>query len=87
MIGTAFLYGLFVILKVVAEPITWLSDASLPADISASITTASSYIAVFANILPVTTLVLILVAMLSVEGAIWLLKIFNFTIRKIPGLK
>lgn len=87
MIGTFILYGLYVVLTVVLSPLRLLPDATLPAGLSGAITSASPYTSALNWIIPVDTLLTVLYYALIVDLAIWTLKIFNWSIRKIPGLK
>lgn len=61
-------------------------DVSLSDSVSSSITTASTYISALNIILPVATLITILGLVLTIEGAILLIKIINWFIRKIPTI-
>lgn len=64
----------------------YLPGLTLPAEFINSLQTISGYIGVVDNFLPTTTIFSILGLVLAVEGAIMAYKIFQWIIKKIPGV-
>jgi len=86
MITNFFLTIFYNFLLVLMLPITALSDVTLPANISSSISTASTYLGNINSVFPATTLIIILGIILGIEVFIILYKGINWLIRKIPTI-
>lgn len=86
MITSAFVFLFFGVFNIIAIPIRLLPDASIPDDVLASLVLASQHLSSVNFIFPVDTFLFVLATVIGVEGAIFLYKIFNWTIRKIPTI-
>ena len=69
---------------VITSPLRLLTDATLPANISNSISTMGGYIQAIDIILPISTLFSILLLYISIEAGIFSYKIIMWVIRRIP---
>jgi len=86
MIITAILELLYLAISVLLYPIKQLPDVSLPANISTSIVSAGSYFSSFDFIFPVSTFLIIMGIVLSVEAGVVIYKIVMWLIKKIPTI-
>ena len=86
MITSAIVFLFFGVFNIIAIPIRLLPDASIPDDVIDSLVLASAHITAVNFIFPIDTFLLILATVLAVEGSIFLYKVFNWTIRKIPTI-
>lgn len=84
MILSTLFYLLYGILYVVVSPLRLLDDATIPPDISASISQAGVYIGNINAVFPVLTVLLIVSAVLTIEGLIILYKSIKWAYQKIP---
>ena len=62
------------------------SDVSLPSDITAAISQASSYAHITDAVVPVATLVSIILLVVSIEGFVFTYKMIKWIYQKIPGV-
>ncbi len=62
------------------------ADISFLTNITVAVSTASGYLSAVSTFAPVSTLLIIVGLFLGVEFVILLIKIFNWIIRKIPGI-
>jgi len=84
MISTTFFNLLYGTLYVILYPLRALNDATLPGDISGSITTAGVYLGNVANFFPIYTLLIIVSTVLSIEALVALYKGIKWLYQKIP---
>jgi len=74
------------IITVVNYFVSLLPDATISDNVSSAVATASNYLSALDIIIPAYTLTAIIGIFLIVEGAINGIKLFNWFIRKIPGI-
>jgi len=86
MIVNLALTVLYFVLLVVTSPIRALSDATLPSGLSTALSDASSGLYTVGQVIPISTLLTVLAAMLAIEGTIFAYKIVRWAYRKIPGI-
>lgn len=86
MITTLLLYILLGLLNFLLLPFKLLPDASLPADFSSAIISASAYLSALNDFAPVGTLLAILGLVLTIEVFINGFKLISWTIKKIPTI-
>lgn len=86
MIVNAILFMIDGILSVVTYPIGSQPDAALPADMTAAIASAGQYYSTANQIFPVDVLLVAFAFLLTIEGFILLFKLFQWSIKKIPGI-
>lgn len=84
MIGTAIIFIVWAFATAISSPLRLLSDATLPANVTASITSMGGYLTSVSNIVPVATILTILSAVLVIEGSVFLYKVFMWILRRIP---
>jgi hypothetical protein len=83
---TPLLYIVYGIVFALTYPLRGLNDVVLDANINNAISTAGGYLAIINQIAPITTLLVILGLVLTIEGFIFLYKIVMWIIRKIPTI-
>ncbi len=87
MIVAAFLKIIYFIFLVIGSPFLLAHDIVLSTDFTGSISSISSFASTLDSILPVHELIaVIVVVFVAYEAAYMVLKLFNFVIRKIPGI-
>jgi hypothetical protein len=86
MITNTILYLFYLFIYGLTAPLRYLSDVSLPVDLTNAIQTTNSYLASINFIFPVSTFLTIFTLILTIEGFIILYKIINWLIRKIPTI-
>lgn len=86
MITDLLLYLLYGVILVLTAPFRLLSNVSLSSDLTATITTAGSYLKAVNSILPIDTLLAIFGIILGYEVVILTYKIIMWIIKKIPGI-
>ena len=84
MISNTFLYIVYIILYGLLSPFRLLSDVSLPVGLTNAITTANGFLTALNGIIPVSTLLVIVSLVLTIEGFIFSFKLVSWIIRKIP---
>jgi len=86
MITTAILNILWFVLLLVTSPLRLLADAYLDPSIAASVAEAGSWFAIINSFAPLSSVLAIGAAFLSIEAGIFLWKTTSWLIRKIPGI-
>lgn len=86
MITSAIFYILYGSFSLLLYPIKILPDASLPAGLTNSISTASDYLAGINMLLPINTLLTIFGLFLAIELSIFIYKLIMWAIKKIPTI-
>jgi len=86
MITTAIFYILYASLSLVLIPIKVLPDATLPVELTDTISTASTYLAGINTIVPFGTLFTVFALFLTIELSIFVYKLVMWVIKKIPTI-
>jgi len=87
MIVAAFLKIIYYILFFIGTPFMLAHDVVLSSSFTSSISSISAFASTLDTILPIHELIgTIVVVFLAYETAYLVLKLFNFVIRKIPGI-
>ena len=84
MILTAILSIIYVAILGITAPLRGLPNVAVPANVSTAITNASGYLTSFNFVLPVTTLVIIIGAVLIYETAVFSYKGIMWIIKRFP---
>jgi hypothetical protein len=84
MIIDAIIYVLYGVVYLITSPLRLLSDVTLPAQITSTITAVGSNLALLDTILPVDNLLIIMGLFLTIETGIFFYKGIMWTIKKIP---
>jgi len=86
MITNGLLFLLYMIVLILTRPLLLFPDVSIESGFGSAIATATSYLANFNQILPLTTLFQIIGLIIIIEIAISGYKIVMWIIKKIPGV-
>ena len=86
MIANAILFIVYLVIVTITSPLRLLDDVSIDSNFADSITTASSYLAVMNNLLPVTTLLTIFAIFVTFETLYFSYKLLMWVIKKIPTI-
>lgn len=85
MITTAILNVIYAMIRVILSPILFFGDVVLPTSILTSIQTGYSWMVLLNSVVPLDQLVLVIFALVGIEGAVALYKAIMWAIRRIPG--
>ena len=86
MILTLILNLIYYLIKLLLSPLLLFSDVTLPANVSATITSANNYLAGMAQIAPIYTIISVIALIVGMEVAIFGYKFIMWVIRKIPTI-
>ena len=86
MISSLILLLLFGVLVIVTAPLRLLPDVSLPVELTDAITTAGGHISSLNQVIPITTILIVLGIVLATEGFVFLYKSIKWVYNKIPGV-
>jgi len=86
MITSLLLFIVYSFVFMITAPLRLLPNASLPANITSAISTASTYLTAIDFIFPVSSFITIFALILAVETFIILWKIINWIIKKVPTI-
>jgi len=86
MISNAFLFIIDGVLSILVYPIGLLPDATLPADFTTGLQSLAQYYSALNGVFPIDTILSILAIIFTVEGFIFTFKMFQWIIKKIPGI-
>jgi len=86
MITTGILTILYYAIYLIAAPLLLFPDAALPANMAASMGTASSSLHILDIVIPVGTLLAIILLFITIEGSIFTYKMVRWVYQKIPGV-
>lgn len=86
MITTAILYLLYGAIYLLTSPLRLLGDATLPTEMSDSLTQASHFISNIDFIFPIGILITIVGVVIGIEVSIAIYKVIMWVIRKIPTI-
>lgn len=84
MITSALLYIIYSVFYLITSPLRLLSDATLPSNVTDSLTTAGNYLNIFNSILPIDTIFAIFYLVLGYEVAIFTYKFIMWVIKRFP---
>lgn len=89
MITSTFLFLLYGVIFIITAPLRVLPNVSLPAFLSGTISSISSYISTGYSWFPITVTAILSSwgIYIGIEAAIFLYKGFMWVIKKIPGIK
>lgn len=86
MIVNALLAIIDKVIAVVVYPIAILPDATLPDSVNTAIQSSSMYYSTANQVFPMSTLLLLLFLLISIEGFVFIYKTFRLAGKHVPGI-
>jgi hypothetical protein len=84
MITTAILKQIFNLVYLLCYPIRQLPDVTLSSNIATSIATASGYMNSLSFALPISTIFVILISVVTIEGFVFSYKTIMWVVKRFP---